>query len=115
MKDKISKMNEGSINDNIFVTACKNNNIKLAKQLCQLNPRYEMAIKKGKIVKCNIIKLKCKFSKKENNYHECYICYSKSNIKTSCGHYGCEDCFIRWGRKKCPICRQEVNYYINLI
>ena len=109
-------MNEGTVNDAIFLKACREQKIDLVKQMCKQNNRYEILAEKNKIIGYSITKLKCKFIEKvNNNIHICNICYSKSNVKTSCKHYGCEDCFIRWGRKNCPVCRRKVEYYIQII
>jgi hypothetical protein len=109
-------MNEGAINDNIFLELCQKKLTEKAKQFCEINRRYEIVIKDDKIVSYSITKLKCKFSEKveKDNINECSICFSKSNAKTSCNHYGCEDCFIKWGRKNCPVCRQKIDFFIKL-
>jgi len=53
----------------------------------------------------------------ENN--TCNICYNEfSNDKiivTNCSHIYCEDCLLTWFRRSktsCPICVQDVSYYI---
>jgi hypothetical protein len=48
---------------------------------------------------------------KENN--ECIICYEKSNIKTICNHYYCNQCFTTYyffhnNKKCCTICNQSL-------
>jgi len=99
------------INENIFLDACRNNNLKLAKWICAKNKRYEIIVKNGKIVHYSIIRLRCKFTEKRKTDNDCVICYNTSNVKTSCGHDGCEDCFITWGRKSCPVCRQDIKHF----
>ena len=43
---------------------------------------------------------------------ECCICFEKSDIKTSCGHFGCFDCFKQLNKTiGCPYCRQEILHY----
>ena len=45
----------------------------------------------------------------------CCVCYEKADIETSCGHYGCEDCFTRIADPTCPYCRQFITDYFKLI
>ena len=45
----------------------------------------------------------------------CCVCYEKADIETSCGHYGCEDCFTRIADHTCPYCRQFITDYFKLI
>lgn len=53
----------------------------------------------------------------DNN--SCNICFNEySNdeiVTTNCGHIYCEDCLLKWFRRSktsCPICVQDVDYYI---
>ena len=42
----------------------------------------------------------------------CYICeVNKLNFKTSCGHYFCEPCLMKWVAKSktCPTCRHPID------
>jgi hypothetical protein len=45
----------------------------------------------------------------------CCVCYEKADIETSCGHYGCEECFTRIADHTCPYCRQFITDYFKLI
>ncbi len=45
----------------------------------------------------------------------CPVCYEKADIETSCGHYGCEDCFSRIPDHTCPYCRQFITDYFKII
>jgi hypothetical protein len=45
----------------------------------------------------------------------CCVCYEKADIETSCGHYGCEDCFTRIADHTCPYCRQFITDYFKLV
>ena len=45
----------------------------------------------------------------------CPVCYCKADIETSCGHYGCEDCFSRIADHTCPYCRQFITDYFKII
>lgn len=47
--------------------------------------------------------------------NNCCICYEKSNIETSCGHFGCEECFMLIPDHKCPYCRQFITDYFKII
>ena len=47
--------------------------------------------------------------------NNCCICYEKSNIETSCGHFGCEECFSLISDHKCPYCRQVITDYFKII
>jgi len=49
----------------------------------------------------------------------CNVCYndfhSNEIITTNCGHNYCENCLLTWfrrGKISCPICIQDVDYYI---
>tara|TARA_Y100000389_G_C17460340_1_gene521226 strand:- start:214 stop:975 length:762 start_codon:yes stop_codon:yes gene_type:complete len=44
----------------------------------------------------------------------CPVCYEKGNIETSCGHYGCEDCFSKIPDHTCPYCRQFITDYFKI-
>jgi hypothetical protein len=49
----------------------------------------------------------------EKKINNCCICYEESNVKTNCGHYGCEECFEKLdilGHNNCPICRRTIEY-----
>lgn len=43
---------------------------------------------------------------------ECIICLEKFDEKDdkplSCGHWVHESCIIAWGKRQCPICRQFI-------
>ena len=44
----------------------------------------------------------------------CCVCYDRADIETSCGHYGCEDCFTRIPDHTCPYCRQFITDYFKI-
>jgi hypothetical protein len=44
----------------------------------------------------------------------CCVCYERADIETSCGHYGCEDCFTRIPDHTCPYCRQFITDYFKI-
>ena len=44
----------------------------------------------------------------------CCVCYDKADIETSCGHYGCEECFTRIADHTCPYCRQFITDYFKI-
>jgi hypothetical protein len=44
----------------------------------------------------------------------CPVCYEKGDIETSCGHYGCEDCFSKIPDHTCPYCRQFITDYFKI-
>ena len=44
----------------------------------------------------------------------CCVCYDKADIETSCGHYGCEDCFTKIADHTCPYCRQFITDYFKI-
>ena len=44
----------------------------------------------------------------------CPVCYNKADIETSCGHYGCEECFTRIADHTCPYCRQFITDYFKI-
>jgi hypothetical protein len=50
----------------------------------------------------------------ENSPKECCICYEKANLETSCGHFGCEDCFALIANHDCPYCRQFITDYFKI-
>jgi hypothetical protein len=45
----------------------------------------------------------------------CPVCYEKADIETSCGHFGCEDCFSKIADHTCPYCRQFITDYFKLV
>ena len=53
--------------------------------------------------------------KRNENTEKCCICYETSNIETSCGHYGCEDCFSQIADHECPYCRQFITDYFKIV
>ena len=44
----------------------------------------------------------------------CCVCYDKADIETSCGHFGCEDCFTKIADHTCPYCRQFITDYFKI-
>ena len=44
----------------------------------------------------------------------CCVCYDRADIETSCGHYGCEECFARIADHTCPYCRQFITDYFKI-
>ena len=53
--------------------------------------------------------------KRKDDSENCCICYEKSNIETSCGHYGCEDCLSLISDHTCPYCRQFITDYYKIV
>ena len=53
--------------------------------------------------------------KRKSNSENCCICYEKSNIETSCGHFGCEECFSLIPDHTCPYCRQFITDYFKIV
>ena len=64
-------------------------------------------------VKEIVYSLEVKRDLKKDNI--CPICYEKADLQTSCGHFGCEDCFSKIADHTCPYCRQFVTDYFKLI
>jgi len=101
--------------DKIFFSQiCAFGKLKIANWMCEKNKIFYVEEKDGEITGYGVRKLKCKFSKKIEEKEECNICYGDSNIITSCDHYGCEECFIKWAKKSCPVCRQDIEYFVNI-
>lgn len=104
-------------NDNLFRDACNENNIKLVNLLLHIRPNaYFVNIIDDKIVHYEILKsliVENSISKKEiSRIEDCYICYSKSNIFTSCKHFYCFDClekYYSYNNSNCPYCRNQIN------
>jgi hypothetical protein len=53
--------------------------------------------------------------KRTSNSENCCICYEKSNIETSCGHFGCEECLSLIPDHTCPYCRQFITDYFKIV
>lgn len=104
-------------NDFLFREACNNNNIELVKLLLHIRPNaYFVNIIDDKIVHYEIINSLIIendiFEKELHNIEECYICYSKSNVYTSCKHFYCFDClekYFSYNNNNCPYCRNQIN------
>ena len=104
--------------DDAFRTACDNNHIDLAEWLCTIRQEYNIWVDNDLIVGYSILEKPLFYYNsyiKEETEHECCICYETSNIKTNCGHYGCEECFIKLKSNICPYCRQNITQYNRII
>lgn len=107
--------------DEIFLDACKSNNIELASILYSMRPKgYILYIEDDNIIHYEIITTllieNCIHAHEFENIDECKICYEKSNIYTSCKHFFCYNCLEQHYEKnnfKCPYCR-TTNYEDNL-
>lgn len=53
--------------------------------------------------------------KRTSKTENCCICYETANIETSCGHFGCEDCFSLIADHNCPYCRQFITDYFKIV
>ncbi len=41
---------------------------------------------------------------------DCVICYEAGDTITSCGHYYCLECLLKWYQKPCAYCQQQIIY-----
>jgi len=103
--------------DQIFSVVCAHNITNMAIWMSEnFDDRYSFKLDR---INNNLIpviqKLDYLFCEENKEKEDCCICYNTSNVRTSCGHYGCEECFVQWNRSSCPYCRQEINYYVKLI
>lgn len=97
--------------DDAFRSACDNNHIDVAEWLCSIKPEYNIWVDDESIVGYSILGKQIFYYNSyitEEKENECCICYETSNIKTNCGHYGCEECFSKLKQKICPYCRQDI-------
>lgn len=118
---EISKNTEKKINfssnNYIFINACSQNNIDLAKLLCEIRPRgYYVNIIDNEIVEFEIITslvINKKIEKKliNKDIDICSIClFETSNVYTSCQHQFCHTCLDNHysvNNIRCPICRRD--------
>ena len=109
-------------NDEIFINACNQNMVDLAKMLVYMRPQgYYLHVTNGKIdhyeiiqsVVVNNIILEKQLLDQNIEIKECLICYEHpSNIMTNCKHFYCFSCIEKHYEKnnvRCPYCRCE-NY-----
>lgn len=104
-------------NDNLFITACQNNNIEIAMLLKNMRSKgYYLSVHDNNIIHYEIFKsliIEQNINKSDLLHHEtCNICYEESNIYTGCKHFFCFDCLEKHyetNNYKCPYCRQ-LNY-----
>lgn len=108
--------------DTIFRDVCGIYNIEVANWMCEnSNGRYSYVVSEKTDTEDDlrlipkIQKITYLTSAKKEKEVECCICYGESNARTSCGHYGCEDCFVKWDKNSCPVCRQNIKHYIKLV
>lgn len=107
--------------DEIFLYACKNNNVNLASMLYEMRPKgYVLYIEDNNIIHYEIITTllveKCIHAHEIEYMDECKICYEHPNIYTSCKHCFCYNCLQQHYEKNnfnCPYCR-TINYEDNL-
>ena len=116
---EISKDNNVKIkfipnNDNNFIEACQENNIKLAKILVDVRPKgYYINVIDDQIIAYEIISslIIDNVIESDSNNEICPICYINiSNVITSCNHSFCFNCLERHycvNNQNCPYCRKR--------
>ena len=98
-----------------FKFACKNGHLEVAKWLCTLNETYYIEIDISGRINTYRYNIKIKYNSiiEIEEMKECCVCYETATLKTSCQHYGCEQCFQQL-YNKCPYCRQDINEYYKI-
>jgi hypothetical protein len=109
-------------NDKAIRFSCYKCNYQIVKWLTSLLPEvYEFEMKRGKVIKFNII-LKLIIEKEKKSVEkkdDCSICNSKlSEIITHCNHQYCYHCLNEWYNKSndfnCPLCRENIEKIYNI-
>lgn len=101
-------------NDEKFIEACQENNIKLAQILVDVRPKgYYINVIDDQIMVYEIISslIIDNVIESESNNEICPICYVNiSNVITSCNHLFCFNCLERHycvNNQNCPCCRKK--------
>ncbi len=120
---KTKKVNISNNEHEIYLYACMNNKIHLAKWFNQISPNiYELDYDDEQIISYRInhyIYLN-PYTKYKNVKELCSICYENyEDINTNCDHIFCKDCIYKHLEvssivKKCPYCRQELTCFYDV-
>ena len=122
-----------------FSCACNYGHLDLAKWLYNTFPQIKEQLKQGTSVMCSHIILNednsevsqwintlvtggevkelifsIEIEMDASSPNECCICYETADLQTTCGHFGCEECFSMIPDHECPYCRQFITDYIKI-
>ena len=111
LTDKI--FNDNTI-EKLFRKMCSINNKEIVDLIVKTNYfKYHYEIIDNKMI--GIINLMCKVT--DLSYNDvCCVCLDDTECKTNCNHELCKKCIctIYGSTKKCPICRQKIEFcYVN--
>ena len=108
----------------IFIRACDNNNIIIAKLFVEILPnKFYISIEDDEIVDYFVLKTLPIDSitltiKSTIDDSICVICRdATSDIQTNCLHLFCNDCISQWYSKNesCPYCRSELTSFNRVV
>ena len=101
----------------IFKSVCESNYLDLAEFLCNKYDFYRIITDDNDIIVGYDIKEPVKYTKEVNieSEEECCVCFEKADTLTSCGHYGCLNCFNKLYNNDCPLCRQKITEYYKIV
>ena len=104
-------------NHYIFKSVCESNYLDLAEFLCDKYDFYRVITDDNDIIVDYHIKETIKYTKEVEIEceEECCVCFEKADTLTSCGHYGCLNCFNNIFSNDCPLCRQKINEYYKIV